>query len=112
MRKDGAAHMTLSSFYKYVSLLNLKRRVAISRRKNHTKGIRATPPFQFLHADMTEFKTEDQKNAYIYMVQDIYSRAIVAYQLSTERRHHLRLKTLRESKQHICSQVVSENGRF
>jgi len=86
MRKDGAAHMTLSSFYKYVSLLNLKRSVAISRRKNHTKGIRATAPFQILHADMTEFKTEDQKKAYIYLVQDNYSRTILGYQLSLERK--------------------------
>jgi putative transposase len=93
MRKDNAAHMTLST-YKYVSQLNLKRGVAFSRRKNHTLGIRATAPFQILHADMTEFKTEDQKKAYIYLVQDNYSRAIVAYQLSTERRASFTLENL------------------
>jgi hypothetical protein len=94
MRKDGAAYMTLSTFYKYVSLLNLKRSWAISRRKNHTQGIRATAPFQILHADMTEFKTEDQKKAYIYLVQDNYSRAIVAYRLSTERKASFTLENL------------------
>src|ERR1035438_10435957 len=94
MRKDGASYMTLSTFYKYVSLLNLKRSRAISRRKNHTRGIRATAPFQILHADMTEFKTEDQKKAYIYLVQDNYSRAILAYRLSTERRASFTLKNL------------------
>jgi len=72
--------------------------VAISRRKNHTKGIRATSPFQILHADMTEFKTEDQKKAYIYMVQDNYSRAIVAYQLSTERKASFTLENLERVK--------------
>jgi putative transposase len=86
MRKDGAAHMRLSTFYKYVSLLNLKRSRAFNRRKNHTQGIRATAPFQILHADLTEFRTEDQKKAYIYLVQDNYSRAILGYQLSLERR--------------------------
>jgi putative transposase len=86
MRKDGAAHMRLSTFYKYVSLLNLKRSRVFSRRKNHTLGIRATAPFQVLHADLTEFKTEDQKKAYIYLVQDNYSRTILGYQLSLERR--------------------------
>ena len=46
MRKDGAAHMTLSTFYKYVSILNLKRTRAFNRRKNHSLGIRASAPFQ------------------------------------------------------------------
>jgi putative transposase len=94
MRKDCAAHMTLSTFYRYVSILNLKRTQAISRRKNHTLGIRATAPFQILHADMTEFKTEDQKKAYIYLVQDNYSRAILTYQLSTERKASFTLENL------------------
>lgn len=35
---------------------------------------------------MTEFKTEDQKKAYIYLVQDNYSRTILGYQLSLERK--------------------------
>jgi putative transposase len=86
MRKDCAAHMRLSTFYKYVSLLNLKRNRVFSRKKNHSLGIRATAPFQILHADLTEFRTEDQKKAYIYLVQDNYSRAILAYQISMERR--------------------------
>jgi putative transposase len=86
MRKDGAAHMRMSTFYKYVSLLSLKRSQAFNRRKNHTLGIRATAPFQILHADLTEFRTEDQKKAYIYLVQDNYSRAILGYQVSLERR--------------------------
>jgi hypothetical protein len=94
MRKDDAAHMTLSTFYKYVSLLKLKRGVAISRRKNHKTGIRAPIPFQILHAYMTEFKTEDQKKAYIYLVQDNYCRAIVAYQLSTKRSASFTLENL------------------
>jgi hypothetical protein len=86
MRKDSAAHMTLSTFYKYVSLLNLKRSRVFSRRKNHSLGIRVTAPLQILHADLTEFKSEDQKKAYIYLVQDNYSRTILGYQLSPERK--------------------------
>ena len=35
---------------------------------------------------MTEFRTEDQKKAYIYLVQDNYSRAILSCQLSGERK--------------------------
>jgi len=109
MRKDGAAYMTLSTFYKYVSLLNLKRIWAISRRKNHTQGIRATAPLQILHADMTEFKTEDQKKAYIYLVQDNYSRAIVAYSLSTECKASFTLENLARVKaEYLLPASVSE----
>ena len=86
MRRDGAAHMQLSTFYKYVSLLNLKRIKAMSRRKNHHVGIRATYPLQILHADMTEFRTADNQKAYIYLVQDNYSRAILTYQVARERK--------------------------
>jgi putative transposase len=109
MRKDSAAHMTLSTFYKYVAILNIKRTRAISRRKNHTTGIRATAPFQILHADMTEFKTENQKKAYIYLVQDNYSRAIVAYQLSTERKASFTLENLARVKaKYLLPGSVSE----
>jgi len=85
MRKDCASHMNLSTFYKYVSLLNLKRSQAINRRKNHVVGIRATAPFQILHADITEFKTKDQQKAFIYLIQDNFSRAILAYRVARER---------------------------
>ncbi len=94
MRRDGTAHMNLSTFYKYISHLNLKRSRAFSRRKNHSVGIRATAPFQILHADLTEFKTEDNRKAYIYLVQDNYSRAILTYQLSPERRAAYTLQNL------------------
>ena len=109
MRKDSTAHMTLRTFYKYVSILKLKRTRATSRRKNHTIGIRATAPFQIMHADMTEFKTEDQKKAFIYLVQDNYSRAILAYQLSTERKASFTLENLARVKaKYLPSGSISE----
>lgn len=98
MRKDGACHIHLSTFYKYVSLLNLKRNKAYSRRKNHAQGIRATAPVEILHADLTEFKTEDNQKAYIYLVQDNYSRAILSHQVSNERRAQYTLANLEKIK--------------
>ena len=58
---------------------------------------------------MTEFKTEDQKKAYIYLVQDNYSRAILAYQLSTERRASFTLENLARVKaEYLLPCSVSE----
>ena len=93
MREDGAAHMTLSTFYKYVSILNLKRSPAISRRKNHSPGIRATAPFQIFDRP-NRIQDRRSKEGIYLPVQDNYSRAILAYQLSTERRPLIPLKTL------------------
>jgi transposase InsO family protein len=79
IRREGAACFTLSTFYKYVSLLGLKRRLARHRRKNHHAGIRAHAPLQILHADATVFRTADNRQSYIHLVQDNYSRTILGY---------------------------------
>ena len=77
--RDGAARFHISTFYKYVGLLKLKRLLPKHRRKNHSTGIRATVPLQLLHADVTVFRTVDNVKAYIFLVQDNFSRAILQY---------------------------------
>lgn len=84
LRRDGAAAFILSTFYKYVSLLHLKRTRATKRRKSHCTGIRATAPLQILHADSTVFKTADNHKNFIYLVQDNFSRTILSYRVATE----------------------------
>ena len=96
MIKDQVAHFNLSTFYKYVSLLNLKRRRVFSRRKNHATGIRADAPFKILHADITEFKSEDHQKAYIYLIQDNFSRAILGHRVSDQRKAVHTLQNIRE----------------
>jgi putative transposase len=98
MKKDNAGWMNLSTFYKYVSLLNLKRDSVKSRRKNHQMGIRASASLEVLHADVTEFKTADYQKAYIYLVQDNFSRAILCYRVSKERRASYTLENLAKVK--------------
>src|SRR5258708_23731479 len=79
IRRDKATFFTISTFYKYVSLLGLKRKLARHRRKNHDIGIRAHAPLQILHADATVFRTADNRKSYIHLVQDNFSRAILGY---------------------------------
>jgi putative transposase len=80
--RDGAAHFHLSTFYKYAGLLQLKRKMLLHRRKNHSTGIRAAAPLQLLHADVTVFRTVDNVKAYIFLVQDNFSRAILQFAIS------------------------------
>ncbi len=109
MIKDGVCHMNLSTFYKYASLLNLKRSKIYTRRKNHTEGIRAIAPLEILHADLTEFKTEDNQKAYIYLVQDNFSRAILSHQVSKERRANHTFENLAKVKaEYLLPSKVNE----
>lgn len=90
MIRDKAAGFNISTFYKYVALLQLKRASAKHRRKNHHTGIRVTAPLELLHTDVTIFKTADNIKAYIYLVQDNFSRTILGYSVSHEcKAHHL-----------------------
>jgi hypothetical protein len=82
IRRDGAAFFTISTFYKYVSLMGFKRRCVRHRRKNHQVGIRASAPLQILHADTTVFTTADNRKSYIHLVQDNYSRMILGYKVA------------------------------
>jgi hypothetical protein len=82
LKRDQVAFFTIATFYKYVSLLGLKRKNPPHRRKHHQHGIRATAPFQILHADTTVFRTADNKKSYIYLVQDNFSRAILSYRIA------------------------------
>lgn len=77
--RECAARFHISTFYKYVGLLQLKRLTPNHRRKNHSTGIRAAAPLQLLHADVTVFRTVDNIKAYIYLVQDNFSRAILQF---------------------------------
>ena len=84
--RDGTAFFCLSTFYKYVFLLGIKRAKPSNRRTNHKTGIGATKCLQILHADITEFKTADNKKVNIYLIIDNYSRGYfeLAGQLLTQ----------------------------
>jgi hypothetical protein len=81
--RDKAAWFHISTFYKYITHLKLNRATAPKRRKNHYTGIRADAPLQLLHADVTVFRTADNIKAYIYLIQDNFSRAILDYTVNS-----------------------------
>jgi len=54
-------------------------------------------PHQFWHADVTLFRTMDNVRAYIYLVVDNYSRAILSWRVSLKLCAETRLDTVREA---------------
>jgi len=77
MRRNADAFFSKNSFYKYAALLKLNRSKPPHRRKKHAAGITAEKPLQLLHADVTPFICADQTRAYIYVMRDNASRAIL-----------------------------------
>ncbi len=94
MIRDKAARLHQSTFYKYVNLLNLKRKQTTHRRKNHHTGIRSAAPLQLLHADVTIFTPVDHNKAYIYIVQENFSRAILSYSIALECKAHIMMELI------------------
>ena len=84
IKREGAAFFSISTFYKYVSLLNLKRSGPAPRRKHHHTGIRAQATLQIIHADVTLFRTTDNHKNYIHLIQDNFSRAILQFAVRTD----------------------------
>jgi len=95
--RDKVARFHIGTFYKYVALLQLKRKSAGHRRKNHHAGIRSAAPLQLLHADTTVFRTIDNVKAYIYLVQDNFSRAILQHTVATDCKAAVMMKLIRDT---------------
>ena len=109
-------YISLSTFYKYVNLLGLKRTFAKPIHKR--KGLTAEQPNQYLHVDTTEWRLEDGSRIFFAFVSDNFSRAVlgasvalhktaenvkaaVQQAIATLQKHH----PLQQ-----CSALVSDNG--
>jgi putative transposase len=84
MLKDKATVVSLSTFYKYVGLLKPVRKEI--KKAKQSIGIRADTCYKILHADITILKTADNIKTYIYLLQDNFSRAILSYRISLEKK--------------------------
>jgi len=80
MIRDGKAFMALKTFYNYSRLLGYKTNRL--KKKRRSKGISADHPKQILHMDVTQYKFADHTKAYIYLIQDNFSRKILNWKIS------------------------------
>lgn len=94
--RTGQLYCSLSSFYKYCAKLVYRPSLPLSRRKNHSTGIRAENPLQILHADITLFRTSDGAISYIYFIQDNRSRSILQYAVSDQKKASTLIELIRK----------------
>lgn len=79
LRRRGL-YISLSTFYKYVQVLGLKRKW--KKAAKNPEGLRAKMPNQYIHVDTTYWTLENGKKAAVAFVSDNFSRAIIGWNMS------------------------------
>ncbi|MBI9064937.1 MAG: hypothetical protein JEZ14_23320 [Marinilabiliaceae bacterium] len=73
MPKGKTAYTSLSTWYKYIRKLGIKR-PRPPKKKRYPNGITTTAPNQIWHADITVVKSLDGLKNYVYLLMDNYSK--------------------------------------
>jgi putative transposase len=95
-KRNNILNISIHSWYKYTKLLGISERVSKCLKKRKT-GVRASYTHQFWHADVTVFKTLDNVKAYIYLVVDNFSRAILSWDVSIHLSASIRLDSIKDA---------------
>ncbi|MEX2597317.1 MAG: DDE-type integrase/transposase/recombinase [Salibacteraceae bacterium] len=109
-------YVSLSTFYKYVNLLGLKRKFPKAIQK--TEGLRAFQPNQYLHVDTTKWELESGIKACIVFVTDNFSRAILGWSVSLNNNAQNVIAALQQTiatinqchPKHACTVLVADGG--
>jgi putative transposase len=96
MIRDGTAYFSQTTFYNYAHQLGLMVPHLNSRRKKYKEGIRASRPLEILHMDVTILTLGDHTKAYIYFIQDNFSKAILGWITSRNLSAKIACKNLKE----------------
>lgn len=115
--RNKGPYIALSTFYKYVNLLGLKRKW--KRKPEKTKGIEASAPNQYLHVDTTLWQLDNGRKAAIAFVSDNYSRMILGWNVSLQNTSENVKQALHKAIQavvrchpcHLCTTLVADGGR-
>jgi putative transposase len=86
-----------NTWYKYVRLMQIKRRRFRKFIVNYDEGLRANLPNEKWHADITEFQTADGFKSYIFLVVDNFSRYIISWRVASVKCAKTRLETFEEA---------------
>lgn len=97
MMRDDIAAMGLSTFYKYVRILNLRRSKMPPRKIKHSLGIRAKKLAEILHMDITIFKPMDNTRVFIYLIVDNFSKCILGWKASLKYSAQIAFENLYEA---------------
>ena len=112
-KRKKLLNCSLESWYKYLRLYGVDRKLKKLRKITYRNGLRARQVDEFWHIDITEIKFAQNKKAYLQIVVDNYSRMIVGWKVSLNKKMSLTYKTLVKSLKGIpifrgC--IVSDNG--
>ncbi|MCW3787675.1 hypothetical protein [Plebeiibacterium sediminum] len=112
-RKD-LLHVSLSTWYKYVCKLGL-RRLRIKKKKPYPKGITAVSPNQVWHADITVVKSLDGMKNYGYLLMNNYSKYIINWLVEPVVSGEVRMQTIKEGYQEYIKgrknlQLIMDGG--
>lgn len=77
--RENKLNISKSTFYKYISILNLQRKW--KKQKENCIGLITKKPNEFLHFDTTYWKLDDGKKVGIVFVSDNYSKAILGWNI-------------------------------
>src|SRR5690554_6421861 len=114
--RNRGLYISMSTFYKYVHLLGLKRRWKEKILK--AKGFEALQPNVYLHVDTTFWRLDGNSKAAVVFVSDNYSRIILGWSASLRHGAANVKKALIEaiSSMHrhypnlVCSTLVADGG--
>lgn len=94
--RKNICSMALSTWYKYVPLLGIKRLRPRSV-KSYGLSVTAKFPHQYWHADVTKFRTVDGTWNYIYTVIDNFSKFPLAVLVSDTLSGEIRMQSFRDA---------------
>jgi hypothetical protein len=88
--------MGLSTWYKYVDLLGI-RRLKPKSVKHYGESVAGLFPNHYWHADVTQFRTKNNVLHYIYLVVDNYSKKILSWAIDTKLCKEVRTQTFKDA---------------
>ena len=113
MMKEGLAFMHESTFLKYANkLFGTQEKIKKGKQK---PGKRTNKPFELLHMDATVVKFQDGTKAFVHLIIDNFSRAILGWKIARTCSSFLAVQNLKE----VCEkhnlyykqfQLLCDNG--
>lgn len=114
--RNHGLFISLSTFYKYVNLLGLKRKW--KKRQSNKNGLKAFFPNQYLHVDTTIWKMDNGTKAFIALVSDNFSKMILGWSiclqnkaLNVKQALDLAVKSIHQyHPNQVCTTLVADGG--
>jgi transposase InsO family protein len=112
-KRNNLLNCSLESWYKYLRLYGIDRKNKKFKKFTYRNGLRAKGVDEYWHIDITEIKYGINNKAYLQVVMDNYSRMIVGWKLSLNKKMELTYKTLMKSfkvSPRFSGEIISDKG--